>query len=106
MAERALVGYDVCTPERVGEDLAQALAALLCRGLEHPAGAGPSCADCLAAGRALAPPVGRVLFACRRAERIGARERPRPLAQGDYEIIGRSVELLEQLAGRRASSGA
>ncbi len=54
----------------------------------------------------MAPPVGRVLFMCRRGERIDGRERLRPLAQADYELIGRSVELLEQLAGTRASNGA
>ncbi|MGH7530538.1 MAG: hypothetical protein ACREMN_09175 [Gemmatimonadales bacterium] len=98
-----LIGHDgACTPAQVGDDLARALAALLCRGLGHRAGAGDPCAACLTAGRTLAPPVGRTLFACRSGERIGARGIPRPLTPADYEVLGRSLALLETLAGTAA----
>lgn len=102
-----LVGYDgACTPERVGEDLARALAVLLCRGLTHPVGVGASCPACSAAGRVLAPPVGRALFACRRGERPGTGGQRGSLAVTDYEVVGRGLELLEELAGTRPGSGA
>jgi hypothetical protein len=99
----SLVGYAGAIPEQVAEDLARALAGLLCHGLRHPPTDGGSRADCLAAGRVLALPVGRALFACRRGGRA-ASQHARRLAQADYEVIGRSVELLEQLAGTRAAS--
>jgi hypothetical protein len=83
---------DLCTPEEVGEDLARALASLLCRGLGHAAGSSGSCADCRAAGRILAAHVGRALFACRRR----GRSRLRP---DDYGAVGRALDLLEQAAG-------
>lgn len=101
---------ETSTPEAVGRDLARALASGLCRGLGHRAGAGASCGDCLAAGRALAPPVGRALFACRRGERPGTGGQRGSLAVTDYEVVGRGLELLEELAGnatreRRVTAG-
>lgn len=74
------------TPEAVGRDLARALATQLCRGRGHPARG--ACADCEAAGRVLAGPGGRALFATRRGNST------RRLTAEDYYAIGVSLEVL------------
>lgn len=89
------------TPGETADALATALASLVCRALKHRTHPGPSCAACLPVGRALAPVIGKVLFACRTGER-GAGGR----SAGDYAALGRALELLETLAGTRAATGA
>jgi hypothetical protein len=79
----------------VGEDLARALAALLCRGLAHQAEG--ACADCLIAGHVLARPVGSALLA-----RASGSQRLKP---GDYLAVGRALEELELQAGVRLGNG-
>ena len=96
VARGAAAFVEVCAPEQVGEDLARALAALLCRGLEH--NAGQACDRCLAAGRVLARPVGRALLLARRSGR-------HPLGPADYGAIGQALEQLELEAGARKATG-
>jgi hypothetical protein len=80
----------------VGEDLARALASLLCRTKHSQAAA---CTDCSASGTILAPHVGRALFASRLPGRGSL------LKAQDYDAIGRALDVLERLAetpvGRR-----
>lgn len=97
---------DVATPEKVGEDLARALASLLCSGLEHAASSSGTCVQCAAAGRVLAPSVGHVVLWVRRVERNGGRGPLRPLSSHDYVAVGRCLELLEELAGARTEATA
>jgi len=85
---------DLADPRQVGEDLERALAALLHRGRGHPADA--TCADCLAAGRVLAPAIGAMLLAARRKGRM-------PLTPNDYDAIGSALEELEQAARTRVA---
>jgi hypothetical protein len=98
VSDRALVGVVTCSePARVAAELAHALAALLCRGRHD--GAGGPCADCAASGEVLAPVVGEALFGLRRVASDGVRVRN--LTTGDYELVGRALEELEQAAGLR-----
>ena len=82
-----LVGYSNCTPELVGQQLARALATLLCR--ERHQTPAPPCLDCGTVGRALAKPVARALVATAVAYRRG------PLELHDYQTVGRVLEDLE-----------
>src|SRR5258707_10377490 len=84
---------DVCSSDLDGAGQ-RALAALLHRGRGHPADA--TCADCLAAGRVLAPAIGAMLLAARRKGRM-------PLTPNDYDAIGSALEELEQAARTRVA---
>jgi hypothetical protein len=85
---RSLAGERTALPAQVTADLAAALAACRCRQRHRHA---TPCADCAASGRILAPAVGAALLV--------ARIRGRPLTAEDYDVIGRSIERLEALAG-------
>jgi len=93
----ALLGEDACAPKRVGDDLARAIAAMLCRA-KH--GQAVACADCSASGRILAAPLARALFTCRQAP--AKRGALRTLTATDYAIIGQTFERIEREAGTRA----
>lgn len=84
---------DGTTPERVGEQLATALAAILCDGLHRRRERVRPCSACQQAGVVLAKPVGQSLIFVRRAR--GGERGPRLLVQEDYEVIGRALEGLE-----------
>jgi hypothetical protein len=88
---RSLAGECSALPERVGAELAAALAALLCRA-KH--GQARPCADCAASGGILARPVGAALVA-------GRFRGGRGLWADDLAAVGRALESLEVAAGTR-----
>jgi hypothetical protein len=92
----SLAGERSAVPERVGAELAAALAALLCR---ERHGRAPACADCAACGAVLARPVGWLLLDMR--WRGG-----RHLSADDYAAVGRALERLEHAAGTRRRASA